>query len=259
MVNEPNVQRILEYLRLHGKQYDLATLRQQLSAAGYAAEDLDAAIKRYENEASNQVIEPVEVPQTPVTEATIVLPETARPPVQPEVGTSVAPSPVAPPPDREAVIERILSYLTQNQNDYDLEALRRQVLASGYPPELVTEAFTRLERTAVRAQPQSFGQAWGVGCGIWGINVVVSLVLFFIGIGVDSSGVVPVILAVIMPLLLLGELIGGFVLRSRGQPGLGNALLWGVLYTAVIVPAIGFALGAIIFGICLVLFGVGFS
>jgi hypothetical protein len=258
MANEPNVQRILEYLRIHGKQYDLATLRQQLSAAGYAAEDLDAAVERYENEALNRVIEPVEVPQTPVTEATIVLPETARPPVQPEVGTSVAPSPVAPPPDREAVIGRILSYLTQNQNDYDLDALRRQVLASGYPPELVAEAFTRLERTASRAQPQSFGRAWGAGCGIWALNFVVSLVLFFIGVSIDSSSVVPGILAVIMPLLLLGELIGGFVLRSQGRPGLGNALLWGVLYTVVVVPIIGFALGAIIFGICLVLVG-GFS
>jgi hypothetical protein len=263
MADEPNIQRILEYIRQYGTQYDLDTLRQQLISAGYAAVDVDAAIARYQAEQGGAPAKP------PITEATILLPETARPepaptptitiPQSPNLTVSESPAaPPIPPPNREEIIRRILAYLSQHQGSYDTEALRRQVLAAGYPPDLVDEAFRRMPRSSVQAQPGSFRSGFLPGCGIWALDLLVIAGLLFLWNVIDPLGNNIGFLFLLTIVTMLAQGVLGFVLRGRGQAGLGNALIWGTLFTVLIVPMVAVIIGAILFGICIALFG-GFS
>lgn len=254
MADEANVQRILEYLRQHSDQYELASLRQQLLDAGYAAEDVVAALDRF---GSPPAVEPVPATITlPPAQPTIVLPPDQVTPALPESEQPTpAPSDPLPAPNPEEIIARITAYLNQHQGNYELAALRSQTLAAGYPPDLVEAALSRMAQTPAPADKISFRSGWLPGCGIWALNLLVGGLLSVIATTVDSALSIPII--GLSLLLLIGELVGGFVLRRQGRVRLGNALIWGFIhsvFTTVVLGALLVALIALLFGACVQMF-----
>lgn len=156
----------------------------------------------------------------------------------------------SPPPDREEQIRQIMTYLEQHREQYDLIALRKQLLANGYPNTLVDEALRRLDggKTSAgvpRVRLIGFGLAFG--------NYVVLALLFAVLSGLRVSNGY---LLLIVPAVLLGAelVVAGATWNSERRRGLGRAMLWAVIWTLA-AAAILVAFIALLFGICLAIFG----
>jgi hypothetical protein len=232
MADEQNIQRIMAYLRQHRDQFEMEALRQQLLASGQDPADIAEAIARVQSE-------------------TIALPGGIAGAPEPPV---VAPpqQPVAPGLSQEQDIARVLYYLRRYKDQYELDALRQQLISAGQSGMVIDEAIRRL---GLEAPPRA-AAAWPWGCLVGLVNFFVwgflgaSVPALLMAAGVRSSTATSVAGALAL-LSLLAELIAGFVLLSGPRRLLGKALLFGVLFSFV-GPLV---IGALLFGICLLIIG----
>jgi hypothetical protein len=240
MPNEQNIQRIADYIAQNRAAHGLAALRAQLLAAGYSAEDVDAAIARLEQP---QAPEPPATPQPPAWQA-------AEPqqPASPPAGQPPVPGPAAE--SGEQVIARMVAYLNQNRQQYSLDALRQQLLNQGQRPELVEVALGR-----VGAAPASRGGVvlpalpWAGGALV--LSAIAAGLITAQDSGFDELGwIISLLLgtAIYSGLGLVLLVVGGIVMLANRR-GQGMAILFGGLFSLAL-SAIVAALG---FGACLVL------
>jgi hypothetical protein len=151
-----------------------------------------------------------------------------------------------PPSDDDAHLQPLVDYLEQHRQQINLEALRKELLTAGHPPELVDEAVRRVQGNPIRK-----ARAWPFGLLIVLANLVV--------IGLIEAGlnalipVLPSPFNVIFgwiaigsgPVLLLGEIIVGARLSNGPRERLGRALIWGAVFSVLFtVVLIILALGA---------------
>lgn len=232
MPDEQNIERIAAYIEQHRAQYDLDALRQQLLAAGYSADDIDAAVAR------NAQPQPEALPASQV------------PPVAELAAQAVEPDPPAPAVPAVPVqgddqrVKRMVEYLRQNATTYNLNALRRQLIAQGERPELVDAALARVwaEMPAPEGRLRP-ALPWAGG----------TLVLALIGAGltlIDSFdwlgfGFVATLIYGALGALLL--LVGAIVQAFRRRIGLA------MIFGGLIALSISALAVVIFFGICLVL------
>ena len=146
-------------------------------------------------------------------------------------------------PEQPAADPEIVAYLHQHGNHYSRESLRQQLLASGATPEQVDAAFdTWVEERILHAPPAP--RTWPRALGIAGLTYV--LVAAVIGLAIQTNNQNLGIFGLgLFPLLLVGELIAGLVLRSE-QPRWGRALLFAPLFAL----GLGAAVLLLVFGVC---------
>jgi hypothetical protein len=141
-------------------------------------------------------------------------------------------------------IEKLLAYLNEQSGHFSLEALRRQLLDTGYDPGTVDRAIEIHRMDPPEAPRPAF---WPRAFGVLGINVLmVAAVLGIANLPRRDAELINFLQGVFL-LLLGGELIAGLGLSLAGlaRPwGLG--LLLGFLLTV--------ALPLLLLGICFVLF-----
>ncbi len=153
----------------------------------------------------------------------------------------------SPAPD-DAALQQLVDYLEQHRGQVELEALRRQLLDAGHPPELVAAAVARIGGAPVRKPV-----AWPFGLLIMLANLIVLPMLFGVLASVVTS-LFPAsndnLLWLIAPVLAVGlalggELVGGRRLTGGPRDRLGRALVWGAAFTMI-----ALALLALLVGIC---------
>ena len=222
MPDEQNIQRIVAYIAQNRAAYSLDALRAQLLAAGYSADDVDAAIAR-----SDQPLPTSSAPEAP----------------------SVPEIPAAPAGDNANRERRMVEYLRQNGQTYNLNALRRQLITQGEPPELVDAAIARVRTELPPAREGVVVPAlpWAGGA------LVVALIAAWVSLidGFDWVGFSFIAILYCGGLGALLVIVGAVVQAFRRRAGL--AILFGGLF------ALAFAvLGVVIFfGVCLVLISQG--
>lgn len=236
MSDEPNIQRMLEYLRTYAGQYDLNILREQLLASGQQPDEVAEAIARFRNE-------------TPVTEAVIVAPPAPQPLEVVDIGDNPAEDvqPAAPlkpalPLSDEQIIEQMVDYLQTNSPTYSHDALRAQLLAADQPVHLIDAAFERLQSSSAPATPVSNPPdrriGWPFGClaALAHIILIPSLIvisaMFLNAVGVSAGPVLLVGLALLLLIPLIALVGGLIVLRSR--PLVGRTLLYAAGFSLVL-------------------------
>ncbi len=150
-------------------------------------------------------------------------------------------------PDREEQIRQVLGYLDQHRAQYDLTALRRQLLDAGYTNTVVDEALRRIDGGKTSATDG--GRL--TGCFLSLANDALLALVVYGAAALGGSWWQ--VLAAALGLLLL-ELIVALVIRSRpGGERPGQLLIWVVAWTVVGIVAAG-ALAALLFGVCLAIF-----
>jgi hypothetical protein len=163
---------------------------------------------------------------------------------------SIQPSGADPttPPDREEQIRQLLAYLQQHRAQYDLVALRKQLLDAGYSNTLVDEALRRLDggkTSPPGGRPRLFGCIWSFAN--W---ILLSAVIF--GVSAMTNDGYAISFSVLGVLVV--ELLTVAALRnSPGREGVSRILLWTVIWT-ILGAIIVIAIGALLFGICVAMF-----
>lgn len=142
-------------------------------------------------------------------------------------------------------LEAILAYLNENSGRYTLEALRRQLLETGYDAETVDEAI-RIHRENPSPPRISF---WPKAFGVVAVNVVLTAAVFWIVNLPGKDLMIVSRLELGLFLLFGGEVLGGLALSLAGRRGWGRGLLIGALLT-LSVPLL-------LLGVCLALLGGG--
>ncbi|NJM08178.1 hypothetical protein HC891_21360 [Candidatus Gracilibacteria bacterium] len=257
MPDERNVERILEYLRSNADQYDLVVLRETLLAAGYSPIDLDEALTRFQGavesvthsvpraEPSAQRAEPRTASPEPQAQNREQERRTEAHDPNAEVAEAVAGAPPAASSsgsvvDIEHEIQRCLAYFQRYQREFALPALRMQLLKAGQPQYVVEEALRRLQgppayRSSVDEAPPA---AWPLGFLVLVGNS------FLIGLSsipwIITQG--DAIWSIFFgPLLLLLEVVLGLAWRKGPRALFGRTLLYGALYSVLIVVLGGLA------------------
>lgn len=215
MPDELAIQRIVAYLAQHGSTYSREEIGGQLAAAGYAADDIDAAFVRWQ---------------------------------QPSVGATINVQPQATAFDNEAEIERMVAYLRQHQQRYSLDALRSQLINSGRSPELIAAALARVPH-----QPVAQGRnRWPFVLLLTPINLLLmpglsyGLALLFGDVAYSGQ-----IFLVIVGL----ELIGGIIfLFNPNTRWVGTSLLLSILLAIAIGIALAVLALVLLAGACIVFF-----
>ena len=214
MPDEQNIQRIIAYIAQNSAAYSLDALRDQLLAAGYSVDDVDAAFAR-----------------------------SAQPPPQaPQEEEPQAPAPLAT--SDEAAIERMVDYLQRNRQQYTLEALRQQMLGQGQPPALVEAAMERVAPTRSSAPPR---RRWTLVALIVVANIVLlpaltGLLSYLATLIFDNN-----LFTWIALLLVVAEVIGGVALLFNPRwRWLGIGLLLGLVLTIAIAAAL-IVIGLVLF------------
>lgn len=147
-------------------------------------------------------------------------------------------------PDREEQIRQIMAYLEQHRAQYDLAALRQQLLDNGYSNTIVDEALRRL---AGGAPSSAGGEARAVGCALSLVNQ-----LPIVGIGYLAAALSNNILLLLIgiPIVLGIELIVYAFLRNYpDRERVTKTLLWTMIWT-IALDVVAVALVALLFGIC---------
>jgi protein-S-isoprenylcysteine O-methyltransferase Ste14 len=148
----------------------------------------------------------------------------------------------------DAALQQLVDYLEQHRHHVSLEALRRQLLDAGHPPELVAAAVARVGGTPVQKPV-----AWPFGLLIMLANLVLLPILFG-GLASLVTSLFPASntngLWLIAPLLAMGLALGGELIIGRRltdgpRDRLGRALVWGAAFTLI-----ALALLALLVGIC---------
>lgn len=227
MPNEQNIQLITEYIAQNRAAHSLDALRAQLAAAGYSAEDVEAAIARAEQ------------PQPPAP-----LPPSAPP---------AAPASAAPPPESgEQIIQRMVAYIEQNRQQYTLEALRQQLLSQSERPDLVDAALARVGAPPQRAGLLRPALPWAAGALVLSL-VAAGLIAAqdggfnnFDGLSLLIWGLLAAVIDAVLGLVLL---VAGAVVMLANRRQRGLAIVFGGLFSLAL-SAIVVVLG---FGVCLVL------
>ncbi len=156
------------------------------------------------------------------------------------------------PPGSPDDLTQLIAYLRQHSGQYNMDALRSQLLASGHNPALVERAITEVRG----AQPEKSNKPiWPqVALVVVGNMVgvpIISTIFAWLASNFSSADW-PFLLALLIgPAVVLGELIWGIVIMNGPKARMGRILLFGAIFS-IIVP---FALGALLFGICLVVLG----
>jgi hypothetical protein len=152
-------------------------------------------------------------------------------------------------PDREEQIRQLSAYLEQHRAQYDLTALRKQLLDAGYPNTLVDEALRRLDGGTT--SPAGAGPRL-LGCFFSLLNQALLGVAVYAAGSLTNDGTTMLFVA----LGVLGvELLAVRAMWStRGREWASRILLWTVIWTVVTLLGL-VALGALLFGICLALIG----
>jgi hypothetical protein len=152
-------------------------------------------------------------------------------------------------PDRDEQIRQVIAYLEQHRAQYDLSALRKQLLDAGYLNTVVDEALRRLDggnTAAPRSRAGLFGFLWSLANWV---------LLFVVGAGagvVDGNGLIPL---VTQGMVLVIELALVVVLWSRpGSERVSRILLWTVIWTILDVVLL-FVVAALLVGACLAIYG----
>lgn len=143
-----------------------------------------------------------------------------------------------PPADPE-----IVAYLHKHGDFYSRESLREQLLASGATPGQIDDAFATWEVERILIPPPA-PRIWPRALGMAGLTYALVALTLWLAIQTNNQdlGYFGVIL---FPLLLVGELIAGLVLRDR-------SVRWGraLLYTPLFVVGVGVAGLLLAFGVC---------
>lgn len=163
----------------------------------------------------------------------------------------------SPQPGDDPRLRRLIDYLEQHRQQINVEALRKELLRAGHPPELVDEAVRR-----VAGDEAGKPRAWPVGLLVMVANLIVMAPLLFGLIGATVSLVpaandnllwlpAPVLLVALIP---VGELLAGRRLRGGPRDHLGRVLSWGATFTLIVMGLL-----LVLFGICVVLVISAFS
>jgi hypothetical protein len=137
-----------------------------------------------------------------------------------------------PPSDEDAALQPLIDYLQQHREQINLEALRKELITAGHPPELVDEALKRIEPNAVRPS------AWPFGLFIMLMNLV-SMLLFvcpvswFAMLTIQNSSAFGWFFMALVLVLLIGEIVVGMRFTNGPRDDLGRALIWGASATLV--------------------------
>jgi hypothetical protein len=247
MPNEQNIERIAAYIAQNRGAYDLAALRAQLLAAGYSAEDVDAAIRRLDAPSAPEP--PPAAPQAPAEPQQISEP-------QPSAQRQQAVEPQAPAPPGESgeeLIQRMAAYLEQNRRQYTMDALRQQLLNQGQRPELVAAALARVQpATSGRMALVRPALPWAAGAFVLSLvaaGLIAAQDASFDS--VDSLGwIIWVMLATAIDAGLgIVLILAGAIVMIANQRQRGMAILFGGLFSL----ALSAIVVALAFGVCLVL------
>ena len=156
------------------------------------------------------------------------------------------------PPGNPDDLTQLIAYLRQHSDQYSMDALRSQLLASGRDPALVDRAIAEVNG----AQPDATNRpiwpwvALVVVGNMVGLSTLSTLFIWLVS-SFDDSGLLFLIGLLIGPIVVIGELIWGIAIMNGPKARTGRILLFGAIFS-IIVP---FALGALLFGICLVVLG----
>ncbi|HMQ33325.1 MAG TPA: hypothetical protein PKD53_21515 [Chloroflexaceae bacterium] len=168
-----------------------------------------------------------------------------------------APMEPQPPAGDDPRLAPLVAYLEQHRRQVNVEALRKELLRSGHPPELVAEAVRRVVGAAPPRPP-----AWPLGALI-GVANLLLLPFPFVGLIELIASSFPAandnLLWLPVPLLVTAAIPGAQLaagLRLRGGPRdrLGRALIWGAA-----IALVGMAVLALLFGICVAVIFVSFG
>ena len=143
---------------------------------------------------------------------------------------------------------QLVAYLHQHGNHYSRESLREQLLASGASAEQVDDAFATWEVERILIPPPA-PRVWPRALGIAVLTFVVVAVPLGLAIQTSNQDLgqdLGLFGLSLFPVLLVGELIAGLILRDR-SPRWGKALAYAPLF------AIGLGVAGLLlaFGVCL--------
>jgi hypothetical protein len=150
--------------------------------------------------------------------------------------------------DREEQIRQLLAYLEQHRAQYDLSALRKQLIDAGYSNTLEDEPLRRIDGGA--ASPSGPGPRL-IGCLLSLLNLAL-LALVVYGVGVVTSNGYALLLAA-LGVLGVELAAAGALWRLPGQERASRLLLWTVIWTVAGLLGLA-ALVALLFGLCLALY-----
>lgn len=162
-----------------------------------------------------------------------------------------------PPAGDDPRLRPLVAYLEEHRQRVNVEALRKELLRAGHPPELVAEA---VRRVAGDAPPRP--RAWPFGVLIGLANLLLLPFLFLVLVDLTTS-IFPAtndnLLWVPVPLLAVAavpgaQLAAGLRLRGGARDRLGRALIWGAA-----IALAGLAVLALLFGICVAIIFVSFG
>jgi hypothetical protein len=151
-------------------------------------------------------------------------------------------------PDREEQIRQLLAYLELHRAQYDLVALRKQLLDAGYSNTLVDEALRRLDggkTSSTGERPRLFGCIWSFAN--W---ILLSAVIF--GVSALTNDGYAIFFSVI-GIFVVELLVVAAARNSPGREHISRILLWVVIWTVVEALVLG-AIAALLFGICVAMF-----
>ncbi|MEI6181128.1 MAG: hypothetical protein WCP31_10265 [Chloroflexales bacterium] len=160
------------------------------------------------------------------------------------------------PSDDDAHVQPLVDYLEQHRETINVEALRKQLLEAGHPPELVDEALRRIGHNPIRKP-----WAWPFGLLIVVANLVLvgAIETGLFSISSALSGTVSTLVGWIalglVPLVLIGEIIAGVRLTNGPHDRLGRALIWGAIFSVITV----IMLVILAFGACFMLLSGSFN
>jgi hypothetical protein len=150
-------------------------------------------------------------------------------------------------PDRDEQIRQILAYLEQHRAQYDLAALRRQLLDAGYPNTLVDEALRRLDGGTSSSGP---GPRL-IGCLLSVVNdTLLFAIVFLVG---ALGGDITVAIAVPLVVLAVELVVAGALWNRPGSERASRLLLWTAIWSAATILGL-VALAALFLGLCIALY-----
>ncbi|NJN16119.1 MAG: hypothetical protein HC822_07470 [Oscillochloris sp.] len=247
-MSEQNIARILDYLNANAAHYGLETLRTQLLAAGYAEQEIAAAITRFEQaQSAPQPVAPtIPLPSDPAATTRLSEPDRVEIESPPQLPQS---------DDRQAAIARARAYIEANRDRYELEALRGTLVQSGYADDVIAAALTQIGPVKQPRRKRNPGDGppptWPFGLLVMVANYVAISLFLTLEVAVVTNGI---IFGIGTLLVLGGETVAWFVLRRGPRERLGRILVQGALFTVLLTFG-SVAILALLIGACLAVIG----
>jgi hypothetical protein len=160
-----------------------------------------------------------------------------------------------PPPDQadDPRLPPLIDYLNQHKDRINIEALRKQLLDSGHEAALVDAAY---QRVTGQAPGNTKPLAWPFGLLIAMLNLGLTVPLAFFLADLQTS-VFPALnnnlLWLPLPIMLIAlppiiQLLVGRRLSGGSRDRLGRALVWGGIFSLIVIGSL-----LLLFGACVVI------